>query len=370
MNVIHIILGKANPNRMNGINRVVFELAAIQTEKGFGVQVFGLSNSQDNGDLKRPFRLKIFPRHRVYLDRKLILEIQAFENRNDVIFHIHGAFIYDFYLVVKLLSKCNSKYIYTSHGAFNRVAMEKSFVLKKIYFRLFERYILEHAYKVHLVAISEYQNVEVMCPKLKNKVLIPNGINTTDLTFDFKKIERNGALVICFCGRIDIQTKGLDILIEGFNQYVYQKGKGVLWIIGGGEELSALKGIVSQKGLDQQVVFYGPKFGKEKLNLIANADAFILTSRNDVFPLAVLEAGGLGKPLLVSKETNYGPYVNEYSCGFVLDQNTPLGVSSILRSFESLTMDELKNMQVNSKRMIDSEFDIESVSRKLLENRV
>ena len=34
MEIIHIVLGKANPERMNGVNKVVFQLATKQAESG------------------------------------------------------------------------------------------------------------------------------------------------------------------------------------------------------------------------------------------------------------------------------------------------------------------------------------------------
>ena len=369
MKIIHIALGKANPNRMNGVNRVVFELASEQTKQGDDVEVWGLTNSQSTNDIERPFKLKVYKRNKFYLVNNLNSDIRVLQNRNDVIFHIHGAFIYDFYLVVKLLVRYSIKYIYTSHGAFNREAIKKNYIIKSLYFHFFERFILKHAYKVHLIAPSEYEYIDILYRNLKNKVLIPNGINIEELKFNFKQIRKNKVPVICFCGRIDIQTKGLDILIDGFEHYVYDGGSGVLWIIGDGKELNQLKDIVNEKELAERVIFYGSKFGEEKLNLIANADAFILTSRNDVFPTAVIEAAGLGKPLMISEETNYGPYVKQYQCGLVLNENIPLAVTSMLKTFESLTDDEVRDMQVYSTKMIEKEFNIESISKKLLEER-
>jgi hypothetical protein len=43
MEIIHIVLGKANPDRMNGVNKVVYQLATKQVEFGENVAVWGLS---------------------------------------------------------------------------------------------------------------------------------------------------------------------------------------------------------------------------------------------------------------------------------------------------------------------------------------
>ncbi|MBK7805817.1 MAG: hypothetical protein IPJ51_05910 [Saprospiraceae bacterium] len=43
MEIIHIVLGKANPERMNGVNKVVFQLATKQAESGRNVSVWGIT---------------------------------------------------------------------------------------------------------------------------------------------------------------------------------------------------------------------------------------------------------------------------------------------------------------------------------------
>jgi len=43
MRVIHVVLGKANPDRMNGVNQVVHHLATEQVERGDEVEVWGIT---------------------------------------------------------------------------------------------------------------------------------------------------------------------------------------------------------------------------------------------------------------------------------------------------------------------------------------
>lgn len=366
MKIIHVILGKANPNRMNGVNKVVYELASIQTKQKYDTEVWGLSNSQ-NDDIKRPFSLKIFKRNKYCLSHEIETTIKSLDI-NNLIFHIHGAFIFDFYLITKLLVKNNIKYIYTSHGAFNKVAMNKNWLIKYFYFYCLEKFIIKNATKIHLIAESEYNHFNSLY-KTNNKVLIPNGINIDGLEFKYEKIEKSKDLTLCFCGRIDIKTKGLDLLIDGFEAFIKEGNSAMLWIIGDGDELNTLKSMVKDKKLEKNIKFFGARFGEEKLNLIANSDLFILTSRNDVFPTSVLEAAGIGVPLLVSKETNYGPYVEKFKCGLVLDKNNSKEISDSIKKFKSYSNNELINMKENSKKMIMDSFNIEKISNLLLNEK-
>ena len=70
MKIIHIILGKANPKRMNGVNKVVYSLASIQLEQGFDVEVWGITPEIESGaSHEPPFPLRLFPAHKKALDK-------------------------------------------------------------------------------------------------------------------------------------------------------------------------------------------------------------------------------------------------------------------------------------------------------------
>ena len=60
MEIIHSILGKANPNRMNGVNKVVHELATIQVEKGISAEVWGITEQSCTRLPSRIFKTRLF----------------------------------------------------------------------------------------------------------------------------------------------------------------------------------------------------------------------------------------------------------------------------------------------------------------------
>ncbi len=220
MEIIHLILGKANPERMNGVNKVVFHLASAQALMGSSVAVWGISKDTNKNYADRAFATRIFQGsgNSFFLSKRLE---QAINNSgNDVVFHVHGGFIPAFYRAAQLFVKAKKKYVYTPHGAFNSRAMEKSRWLKKIYFGLFEKKIIKHAEAVHCIGASEVSALKSLISTAKT-VLIPNGQNATGIAYSpVPKKANSEVLTFGFCGRIDIETKGLDLLLKGFSVYL------------------------------------------------------------------------------------------------------------------------------------------------------
>ena len=58
--IIHITLGKVNPNRPNGVNRVVNSLITTQIEQGEDSCLWGITFIPTHNYEKRTFETKLF----------------------------------------------------------------------------------------------------------------------------------------------------------------------------------------------------------------------------------------------------------------------------------------------------------------------
>ena len=84
-------------------------------------------------------------------------------------FHIHGGWIPVFYSLAKLMYQHQIKFVLTPHGAYNTIAMKRSSWVKKIYFALFEKKILQKTSKIHCIGKSEVIGLNQL---FKNEVSI------------------------------------------------------------------------------------------------------------------------------------------------------------------------------------------------------
>lgn len=362
MRIIHILLGKANPNTMNGVNVVVHNLATAQLEQNIDVEVWGITKTPEKINHKYSYDLTLFPKKRFgfFIDENLKGKIKNVSNQT--IFHLHSAFIPELFTIAKLLKKLDIPYLVTPHGAFNKSAMNNNKIQKSLYFKIFERKILINAKLLHFIGLSEMEHVRNLGIITKS-VLIPNGTEKINLNvLDCKKHE--DTIVFSYCGRISIYTKGLDLLLDAFINYKNHGGKGILKFIGDGCDLNTLIERAKFSDLTEDIHFLGKRFGSEKLNILCSSDVFIHTSRHDVMPTAALEASSLSLPLLISRETNLGNYIEKYKAGIVLEENSIAKIEKSLFQMENLYfMGKLEEYGINAKTMIDKELNWDKIAQ-------
>ena len=367
LKIIHIVLGKANPNRMNGVNKVVNSLAEQQHLLGYDVTLWGITHTPNAPVPYRGYKTKLFPalKHKWQIDRSIKQAIRAI--KEPTVFHLHGGFIPEFYHVACLLQKYNLPYIHTAHGAYNTIAMQRSKWLKLMYFKAFEQSVLKYAKALHFIGASEINSIQRLIAH-QNCKLIPNG--QQKISKEQKKIRsRKRAPIFGFCGRIDIHTKGLDLLLHAFAEYSKQKPFSELWIIGDSTERKELEKLSQKLGISQQVTFWGKRFGQEKIDLFNQMDVFVHPSRNEGLPGAVLEAAAMSLPSIVSKESNMGDYIEQYNAGLCLSNNTVEDLSKAMASLYNTWADKdwYRVMQQNARAMVREVFDWKKIAEQHLE---
>lgn len=364
MKIIHMVLGKANPDRPNGVNQVVHNLAETAVKIGQEVEVWGITKNTFN-DRDTTYKLRLFlrSRNRFSVDDELKEEIN--KEGNEVIFHLHGSLLPEFYAVAKYLGKLGKKWVVSPHGAYMPMNMRKNLLVKKLFYRMFDRKVLGGAIGVHVLNKHELNGIGVEASDYRAHIIC-NGFSVTELRSDFFGEEKNNQLIIGYIGRLVIETKGLDILIEGFSQYKKTGGNGVLWIVGGGEERSKLEEQVAQLNIKEHVLFYGAKYGEEKISILSAMDVFVHTSRWEGMPMAVLEAAGHAKPLILSEGTNLAAYVDRWEAGVALESNSPeCFAKAAFDMQEALGTAAFNKMKHNARAMVERDFSWEGIVRSM-----
>ncbi|TAE47570.1 MAG: glycosyltransferase family 1 protein [Bacteroidetes bacterium] len=361
MQIIHLILGKARPERSNGVTKVAHQLATHQTRLGHDVSIWGITPTPQEPIGEREYKTRFFQSiaNKLSLDPALKTAIRSLKGQ-EIMFHLHGGFIPEFQVAARLIRKAGLRYSYTAHGAFNPLAMKQGKLRKQLFFTLFERNTLRHAHAVQFLGRMEFEGIEQFT-QLSHKYLIPNGQDQEELG-EVQRGEPSSDTekrpVFSFCGRFMNRYKGLDLLLEAFAQYRRAGGRGIVWLIGDGEDRDLLQTQAQQLGIAEQVIFWGSKYGTEKLDLLAQSDVFVHPSRSEGFPTSVLEAAGLGLPCVVSTETNAGEYIASHHSGIHLAQNDVRHITAALHEMEGhFHKGSLREMGDNARNMVRDTFN-------------
>lgn len=194
-------------------------------------------------------------------------------------------------------------------------------------FYAFPMYVVEKFYPYRydsFIFVSEVTMAKVMSGfksgRRVKSYLIPNGIDR-----DYLNYNASEEGYILFFSRIDIYTKGLDLLVKAFERI--NRDFPDLRLILAGYEFDRFESLLLRchAGLSHRIKYAGFLTGAEKIKLLSGAKIFVLPSRHESSPISILEAAALGKPVIVSD-------IPELS--FVIENNFGL-------SFKSGSSDDL-----------------------------
>ena len=362
MEIIHLILGKANPDRMNGVNKVVYQLATKQKETGRNVSVWGITKDLTHNYGERNFKTVLFPAKRNPFQMDNTLKKAILSMKGKAVFHLHGGWIPLYYSAVKFMSANNIQMVITPHGNYNSVSMQRSRLKKKLYFKFFEKTVLKKVTKVHSLGESEVEGLMKLFPNNKSH-LFPYGFDVAE-----SKVvdsEKSTTFVIGYMGRLDIFHKGLDILIIAFEKFLNKVPKSQLWIIGDGEGRHELEAMVKELNLHENVLFLGGKFGTEKEEIMRKFDIFTHSSRMEGMPTSVIEASNLGIPSVVTRATNIGSYLTNMNAGVSVENEDPEAlVIAFNRMYQLKLNNTLGELGSNAARMVKAVFNWETALNK------
>lgn len=131
-------------------------------------------------------------------------------------------------------------------------------------------------------------------------IYLPNGINDLPVSLSTNFLDEIGVepeKYILSVGRIT-KEKGFDTLIKAYK--VADKNDFKLVIAGGVEFESGYMNELKKLSTNENVIFTGFTYGENLYQLYKNASLFVLASRNEGFPLVLLEAMKYGLDVLVS----------------------------------------------------------------------
>ncbi len=182
------------------------------------------------------------------------------------------------------------KIVFTSHGwAFNeKRPWYERLAIRVLYWKII---LLSHT----TICVSENTKNQIqLLPFISNKLrVIRNGIKP----FSLLPSAPREMLIVGALGELH-HIKGFDILLHAWAKFIKHHGAKLV-ICGTGEERKHLKDLVEELGVSALVEFRG--YVDDARRELLNFDIFVMPSRSENLPYALLEAGVAGLPVIASR---------------------------------------------------------------------
>ena len=309
MNILHFILGKANPDRANGVNQVIYGMAKYQSRAGHTVHVVGISKP-----MKMPyeivdrgyFKVECFQR----FNKAGFNRIKELAKEVDLV-HLHGVWNSYNIKVGRYLESISKPYIVTAHCGYAVDRLKQSnYWLKLLYHKLWQKRLYEKAAGIHALTREEATDIDRYC-KNDNIFVVPNGVDPeTYDQYSYKVHSDRDKVHFGYLGRLTVE-KNIINLIRSFALLPEDYRKNVeLYLIGPlSSSTKQFKLLVEQLGLQDIVKFHGGKYGQEKIEALLDLDVYMHPAYSDVVGISVMEALALGIPTIATR-TSHMSYFN------------------------------------------------------------
>ena len=281
-------------------------------------------------------------------------------------FHIHGLWEEHGLVTSRIARSLRKPYLVSAHGMLEPWALKTRRLKKAIYASLVERRNITDADCLHALTVAEAEAYRRFGAKnpiavIPNGVCVPTGVTPDDFLSAFPNL-REKRLVL-FLGRLHYK-KGLDILVNAWKQA--DPDPDTHMVIAGPDfenTQSSIERQVGELNLERQVTFCGMLSGSMKWSALAACTIFVLPSHSEGLSVSILEAMGMNKPVIVTRQCNM-PEVLIHEAGWVIEPD-PDQLASALRDVFRLAGAEVDRIGRNGGALVAHRFNWPAIGTQM-----
>ncbi|AKD57247.1 glycosyltransferase [Spirosoma radiotolerans] len=408
MKILHVIAGM-NPN-LGGVSQAVRTMCTELSKQGIYNEVTGLDSPGEPFLLNEPALIHMLGPAKTPWSYGAKFRPWLVDNlhRFDIVL-LHGLWLYHGYALRKAIQACRSqsgnearpRFFIMPHGMldpyFQQAPGRKMKALRNwLYWQLIESKVINEADGLLFTCEEEKQLArEPFHPyKPKSEIVVGLGVEEPPVytpamreAFLEKCPELSDTPYILFLSRIN-QKKGVDLLVKAYQQIVNHYATAEVGISQHealpDEEVRIPRLLIAGPGLDtlygqavQQLAqadqaqesaisFVNMLSGDAKWGAFYGCEAFVLSSHQENFGIAVVEALACGKPVLISNQVNIWREIDQSCSGFVAP-DTIDGVYQVIQQWLNLSMAEKQQMSKNALETFQKTFSIVLTTQHLID---
>lgn len=364
MRILHFILGKANPDRANGVNQVVYGLAKYQSLAGHEVYVIGLSKSMTiKSEIidRQYFKVEAYK----YFRQGALKRIKELVANVDIV-HLHGVWNFNNVKLGRYFESIGKPYIITAHCGYAIDRLKQSnYYLKLLYHYLWQKRLYEKAAGIHALTREESTDIHHFCDN-SNIFVVSNGVDNDAIApaYYYKLHHDRTVYKLGYLGRLSVE-KNIDNLIKAIYLLPEKYRKKVNLILIGPIDEKAIKfqKLVRKLEINDSVTFVGPKYKEEKVHTLLDLDVYIHPALSDVVGIAVMEAFSMGLPSIVTRTSHMSYFYKTNS--FIMSEPTAEDLSrSIVEMIDR--KDEWTSLSQNAINLVEDTFNWRVAVAKLI----
>jgi glycosyltransferase involved in cell wall biosynthesis len=330
-------------NLASGVTQVVYNISKELVKRGHRVEVY-TSGALQNGPHRKTenkskqvlvdgIRVYYFPysmHYYTFFVTPTIISTAKRSLREHDLIHIHDFRTFQGIVIAHYAKRFRLPYVVQAHGTMGTRPNAK--LLRDL-----PKWVLDStstlrslknaskAIAVNSIEAYQYRNLGISKEKIE---IVPNGIDFSKYAtlpskgcFKRKFGIDEDRKVILYLGRIH-KIKGIDFLVWAYAHLIRDLGlSGPVLAIAGPDDgyLGAIQALISDLGLKDNILIPGPLYGVDKLEAYVDAEVCVLPSRQDSFPITVLEAYACGKPVVASRVEGLKNLVLDNVTGLLFD---------------------------------------------------
>ncbi len=249
-------------------------------------------------------------------------------------------------------SKNNALYVHS-----NYVQMLKN---KNNIVDFFEKHKINKFNKIIFVSNESKKAMDVFFPKLSDNFVVINNL------FDYQDILKlsNEKVTIfdkkytnfIFLGRLENESKNLDLLLNSFKKVVVKNSCFRLYLIGDGPYFKNIEKFILKNNLENNIFMLSTK--ENPYSYLKNCDCLILTSNYEGFPVVYLEALVLNKQIMTTIPVSC-PYIDINDYAIKLENNASKIANNILNFKKKNIEYKIDFAKINENEIADLKLIIE-----------
>lgn len=285
--------------------------------------------------------------------------------------HVHGVWQFQAAAAYAWSMLTGRPYVVSPHGMLEPWIRARSPQLKGAVSKLYQNRFLRKAAGFHLLTDKEGGDVAEFVTGQPSRIIrnFAQAFASDGLPPSWMKPEYEGRKVYLFLGRIH-EKKGCMELMQAWEKLSLDDpdfARSSLLVFCGWND--GIEGF--ERRADElnrrfgNVLFAGPQYGPDKARSMASARYFLLPSKSEGLPMAVLEAWAAGVPGILTPECNLAIGFERgaaFRTGF-----TPETIYPALKAAHALSDAEWNDASQRSKTLAAEEFSEESVRNGLLD---